>query len=190
MYPVFRLAWQFWRHRNDPPLLITETHVSRHIVLPWDLDVWNELNNGRTLTLYDLGRMPMSKRSGVIAALRSQGWGIVVAGVSIRFRRRVQGFAKVTMRSRAVCWDDRFIYTEQAMLRPDGEATSHALVRLAITSRSKGGVVTPARLIEVMGQDPVSPPMPDWIADWVRAEAERPWPPMAENAPSSAADAA
>ncbi|WP_432255277.1 acyl-CoA thioesterase [Limimaricola sp. AA108-03] len=180
MYPFVRMFWQFWRHRNDASLPITGTHESHHVVMPWDLDFWNELNNGRTLSLFDLGRMPLSQRIGVIGALRRQGWGMAVAGVSVRYRRRVQGFARLTMRSRAVCWDDRYVYTEQGMFRGDGECTSHALVRLAITDRKRGGVVNPARLMEALGQDPASPPMPDWIADWVRAEAERPWPPMAD----------
>ncbi|SDE61498.1 acyl-CoA thioesterase [Limimaricola pyoseonensis] len=182
MYPFIRMIWQFWRHRDDAALPVTGTHVSRHIVLPWDLDFWNELNNGRTLTLYDMGRMPLSQRAGIIPALRREGWGMVVAGVSVRYRRRVQGFARITMKSRAVCWDERFVYTEQAMFRADGEATSHAMVRLAVTDRKKGGTVAPARLMESMGLDPVSPPMPGWIADWVRAENERPWPPMADDA--------
>ena len=34
-----------------------------------------ELNNGRTLTLYDLGRIPMMLRLGVIRTLRAKGWG-------------------------------------------------------------------------------------------------------------------
>ncbi len=178
MYPFLRLQWQFWRHRNDAALPLTGIHESQHVVMPWDLDMWNELNNGRTLTLYDLGRLPLSKRTGILETVRCERWGMVVAGVSIRYRRRVQGFARITMKSRAVCWDDRFVYTEQAMFRPDGEAASHAMVRLAITDRRNGGVVPPARLLEALGQDPISPPMPDWIADWVRAEAERPWPPM------------
>ena len=57
MYPFFRLAWQFFLNRNGPSLTIGDTHISYHYCLPWDLDLWMELNNGRTLTLYDMGRI-------------------------------------------------------------------------------------------------------------------------------------
>jgi hypothetical protein len=73
MYPVARLAWQLWRHRADPPLPLLGTHESRHRCWPWDLDVFLELNNGRTLTLYDLGRIPWFRRIGLDRVLRREG---------------------------------------------------------------------------------------------------------------------
>ena len=54
MYPFLRMVKETWANRNAPPLGLTGTHVSHHICWPWDLDIWMELNNGRTLTLYDL----------------------------------------------------------------------------------------------------------------------------------------
>ena len=62
MYPFVRMAKEIRKSRRAGPLGLTDTHVSRHICWPWDLDIWMELNNGRTLTLYDLGRLPMSMR--------------------------------------------------------------------------------------------------------------------------------
>lgn len=58
MYPIIRMLHQILKYRGKP-LTLGETHVSTHYCLPIDLDVWMELNNGRTLTLYDLGRIPM-----------------------------------------------------------------------------------------------------------------------------------
>jgi hypothetical protein len=31
---------------------------------------------------------------------------------------------------------------------------------------------------EAMGRDTVSPPIPAWVANWIEADASRPWPPM------------
>jgi acyl-CoA thioesterase FadM len=180
MYPFIRLPWQFFRHRNDALLGLTQTHVSQHICWPWDLDVWMELNNGRTLTLYDLGRLPMSQRIGLLPALRRNGWGMAVAGASIRYRRRVRMFDRIEIRSRPVCWDDRFFYAEQSMWLTSGDCASHALLRSAATDAR--GIVAPARVIDAMGHaGAVSPPMPDWVAAWVEAEAQRSWPPMQDN---------
>ena len=77
-------------HSRAGSLPLDGTHVSRHICWPWDLDLWLELNNGRTLTLFDLGRMPLARRTGLEAALRAHGWGLTVAGVSVRYRRRIR----------------------------------------------------------------------------------------------------
>ena len=62
MYPFLRLAYQLFVTRNAPPIAPTDTHVSHHRCWPWDLDMFLELNNGRTLTIYDLGRVPGARR--------------------------------------------------------------------------------------------------------------------------------
>jgi hypothetical protein len=115
MYPLIRMAKEFWVHRNAPPLGLLDTHVSHHICWPWDLDIWLEFNNGRSLTLYDLGRIPLARRTGLMAALRRNGWGLTMAGASVRWRRRTRVFERLEMHSRCVGWDDRFLYIEQTM---------------------------------------------------------------------------
>lgn len=174
MYPIIRLAWEFWEHRKATPLAPTDTHVSHHRCWPWDIDLFAEMNNGRTLTLYDLGRLPLARRAGLVRALRENGWGLTMAGASVRYRRRVRAFQRFEMRSRAVCFDDRFIYLEQSMWR--GEiCCSHILYRSAVTDRD--GIVAPARVMAAIGVSEVSPQMPDWIAAWIAAEDRRVWPP-------------
>lgn len=185
MYPFVRLALEYRLHRRAEPLPITGTHVSHHRCWPWDLDMWAELNNGRTLTLYDLGRIPLAMRTGLVTAMRAQGWGLTIAGSSVRYRRRVRAFQRLTMRSRLVCWDARFFYLEQSMWRRDGECTSHALYRAAVTSED--GIVAPETVLAAMRESVVSPPMPDWIAAWSAAEARRPWPPMQDETPEALA---
>jgi acyl-CoA thioesterase FadM len=174
MYPVIRLLSETLKHRGKP-LDLFGTHVSDHICWPWDLDPWMELNNGRTLTLFDLGRMPLSVRLGMVRALKDNGWGMTAAGNTVRYRRRVRMFHRVQMHSRLIGWDARFVYVEQAMWRR-GEALNHILVRLAATDSR--GILSPARLIGAMGHpDAESPDLPDWVQAWIKAEAMRPWPP-------------
>lgn len=175
MYPFLRLAKEFYVHRKAPPLPLTGLHVSQHLCWPWDLDIWMELNNGRTLTLLDLGRLPLAKRVGLIETLKTQGWGLTMAGVSVRYRRRIRMFDRFEVHSRCVGWDARFIYIEQGMWRGD-ECANHALYRSAVTDRN--GIVPPARVMAAMGVDDHAPALPDWVTAWIAAEAERPWPPM------------
>jgi acyl-CoA thioesterase FadM len=174
MYPFVRMAKELWRARSLPPLGLFDTHVSHHLCWPWDLDFWMELNNGRTLTLYDLGRLPLGYRTGLMPVLRKHGWGLTVAGSTIRYRRRVTVFARLTMRSRCVGWDNRFVYMEQSLWQGE-ECASHALIRSAVVG--KAGIVPPSEMAAALGAAPEIPPLPAWVQAWISADATRPWPP-------------
>ena len=174
MYPLFRFGKEMAKALRAPPLGMFEPHISHHICWPWDLDPWIELNNGRALTLYDLGRVPFGMRNGLNRALVANGWGMAVAGSSVRYRRRVRGFQRFTMVTRLLGWDARFLYLDQSMWR-QGDCTSQVLIRSACTSAQ--GIVAPARLAAALGHTGDSPALPDWACAWIEAEDLRPWPP-------------
>ena len=174
MYPFLRLTRQFLKYRNKP-LGFGDTHVSTMRCWPWDLDPWMELNNGRTLTLYDLGRLPLFHRTGILKIAKNRGWGFTVAGSSVRYRRRIVSLEKITMRTRAVGWDDRFFYVEQSIWNQKGECANQVLIRAALLS--KGGMLPPRHLVEAIGWQGDPPVLPEWVQNWVEADATRPWPP-------------
>lgn len=175
MYPFVRLIKEIIKHRNSPPLGLGDVHVSTHVCWPQDIDLWVELNNGRTLTLYDLGRIPMGRRAGLLDALKANGWGLTVAGVSVRYRRRIRPFERFTIRSRLAGWDGRFFYIDQSIWKASGECANQALYRTAVTSAN--GIVPPPEVAQAMGFAPESPALPDWVSAWIAADATRPWPP-------------
>ncbi|MGE4611861.1 MAG: acyl-CoA thioesterase [Paracoccaceae bacterium] len=173
MYPIIRMLHQISKYRGKP-LSLGDTHISTHYCLPVDLDVWMELNNGRTLTLYDLGRIPMVQRLGFLDALKKNKWSFTVAGSSVRYRKRVTVFNKLEMRTKVAGKDNRFLYFTQSMWH-DGEATSSALFRIAITNGK--GIVAPNELTAAMGKSDWNPTLPDWVQAWIEAEGQRVWPP-------------
>jgi acyl-CoA thioesterase FadM len=175
MYPFIRLALSEWQGRRMGPLGLFDTHEVAVTILPWDLDPWWELNNGRTLTLFDIGRMPLTQRMGVDKIAADKGWMITVAGTNTRYRRRLTVFQRVTCRSRILGWDKRFIYIEQGFWRQD-DCTSHMILRYAVAGA--GGIVDPADLLDAMGRKAESPPLPNWVQAWAAADATRPWPPQ------------
>lgn len=175
MYPALRLAKEILLYRTAPALPVTGTHVSHHLCWPWDLDPWSELNNGRTLTLYDLGRIPLINRTGLRTTMRVRGWRLTVAGSSVRYRRRIRAFDRLEMRSHVAGWDARFLYMDQSLWR-QGDCAGQVLIRSAILG--PGGIVPPAELMAAAGRDTAGPDLPDWIRAWAAAEARRPWPPL------------
>ena len=176
MYPLLRFAKEIAVHRNAPKLGLFDTHVGHHMCWPIDIDLWMELNNGRTLTLFDLGRVVLFLRNGIHTKMRSQGWVGTVAGSSVRYRRRVQMFDRLEMRSRLIGWDAKFLYSEQAMFR-DEECTSHGLFRSAATDRKR--MIPMAEAARTLGYGD-SPPLPGWVTAWAEADDARPWPPMSQ----------
>ncbi|MFY9205810.1 MAG: acyl-CoA thioesterase, partial [Yoonia sp.] len=110
MYPFVRLIKELIVHRTAPALDILDTHVSHHRCWPQDIDNYLEMNNGRILTVLDLGRTGLAMRTGLLRVLRAQKWGLTMAGVSVRYRKRITPFVKFKIVSRAIGWDDRFFY--------------------------------------------------------------------------------
>ena len=83
MYPFIRLAKEMFIHRRASALPILGTHISYHRCWPQDLDVFMEMNNGRILTILDLGRTVLAQRAGLIATLKKENWGLTMAGLSL-----------------------------------------------------------------------------------------------------------
>ncbi len=174
MYPIVRFIKEMVKFRRAPKLSVTQPHISTHMCWPWDLDPWIELNNGRTLTLYDLGRIPMAARTGLVDILRRKGWGITVAGNSTRYRRRIRAFQRFTMISNVIGWDDRFIYIQQSMWTGN-TCCNQMLLRAAVTSPD--GIVPIPQLLTELDEPTEPQALPAWVQAWIDADAQRPWPP-------------
>ncbi len=174
MYPVARTVLGAARALAAAPLPIEGTSEISFRCRPWDLDMFLEMNNGRALTLYDLGRFDLSIRTGLAPALRKNRWGLAVAGSSIRYRRRITAFQKVTMRTRVLGHTDCWIFLEQSMWAK-GEPMSALLVRTCVTSNGKP--VAPEKVAAAVGAPDWNPDLPDWVTGWIAHDGQRPWPP-------------
>lgn len=174
MYPFLQMAKELYLNRNRPMPSLGETHVTQVRIWPWDIDPFLELNNGRVLTLMDLGRFGIFQRLGVPRLLKVHGWYGAVAGSTVRYRRRITVLQKLELRTRVLGWDARFIYFEQAFWRGD-ECCAHAVLRVAVTGGR--GIVPTDEIAQAFGFPTESPDLPDWVKAWAEAEQARPWPP-------------
>lgn len=177
MYPIVRLAKEIIKSSRMPALPALGRHVSHHRCWPQDIDQYMEMNNGRILTILDLGRTGLAMRVGLVRALRQNGWGMTMAGASIRYRKRIRPFVRFRVVSKAVGWSDRFFYLEHTIWIGD-ECAVQALFRSAVTD--KNGIVNPARVFAAVGMDQPSPVKPAWVQAWIDADNTRPWPPVEE----------
>lgn len=174
MYPVTRLISTFLNAKRgtteDPHAVSEITFRCR----PWDLDMFMEMNNGRVLTLYDLGRFDLLLLMGLDKILRSNRWGLVVASSTVRYRHRIRIFDKVTIRTQVAGVDERWVYIAQSMW-VQGKPASSVLLRTGVTS--KGKAISPNSLLEALGVDASEMQLEPWQTQWVDTENARPWPP-------------
>lgn len=164
---LFRLAVVLLRARVAPRASAGAASVLALRVLPTDLDVNLHMNNGRYLSVMDLGRFDLLARMGVLGAMRRERWGAVVGGITVRFRRPLSPFERYTLTTRLVCWDAKWFHLEQHF-DAAGERVADARVRGALIGR--GGVVPPAVVLRSVGELADSPPCPPEVVALQEAE--------------------
>lgn len=162
---LLRLLWVLLTARGRGGIGAGDVSVLRLRVLPNDLDVNLHMNNGRYLTLMDLGRVDFMSRAGLIGPMRKNRWMPLVGAQMINFRRALAPFEAFELRSRILGWDDRWFYFEQSFVTRDDVIAARGLVRGML--RAPGAAVPPAEIMTLMGEDPASPPLdPEILALW------------------------
>jgi len=154
-----------WR---APALHHGETSECIYRVWPHDIDLFGHMNNGRYLQIMDVARVDWMLRTGVIGAMRRNRWGAVLGGGVVRFRRSLKPMQRYRVRTRLVCWDERWFYHEHTFLSLSGDCIAVGITRAAL----RGGAdwVTSDRVVGIVHEGAVSPPVPAYLAELLSAE--------------------
>jgi acyl-CoA thioesterase FadM len=155
--------------RRVRPLSPTAVSRIRVTTLPTDIDVLRHMNNGRYLSLFDLGRWDLLVRTGLMDATRKHGWYPVVSAETITFRKSLQLWQRFTIETRFLGHDDRALYLEHRAV-VNGEIYARALIRARMLRRS-GGTVDHAELFAAVGRPEGLPDVEPWVHDWAAASA-------------------
>lgn len=171
---ILRLIRVIVAARFRERLEILDTSVVNFVVWPHDLDVNVHMNNGRYLTIADLGRIDLVARTGILNLMIKRRWAPVVAMASIRFRASLKPFQRYQLHTRVVCWDEKWVYMEQRFERK-GETVALAYVKGLF--RAKRRTLRSREILEALGQQQRSPHMPPALEALKLAEgltAEKP----------------
>lgn len=179
MYPFLRLGTTITksiisqtRGKGLTPTQVSEIEFICNIN---DIDNFLEMNNGRILTLFDLGRTDFAIRTGLGKKLLENRWGLVVAGSSIQYRKRIRLFDKIKIATRICAIDDRWFYIEQTMYSK-GKPTSQALLRTGVTNLKTGKTLPTKQVLEAIDQADLVMPADEWVQAWIEADKLRPFP--------------
>lgn len=174
MYPLVRLVRSTLFARFRSQLTPHQCSEFSFRVRPWDIDMFLELNNGRLLTLFDLGRFDLATRVGLARELKANKWGLVVAGSTVRYRKRIRMFNKVTIRTQLIAVDERWFYLQQTALA-GGVACASALLRTAVTKAGRLHPVAEVASKIKVDLERFTPEL--WCQKWIDLEELREWPP-------------
>ena len=134
-----------------------------------DLDFNGHMNNGRYMTLMDLGRLDLIFRAGMSKQILTGKWMPIVASSKIRFRRSLRPFQKYQLHSRLLCWDEKWFVVEQRFMVKD-RSVAIAYVK-GLFKDKKGQNIAPCEVLLSVGHVEVSPPFPESVLLWWQAES-------------------
>jgi acyl-CoA thioesterase FadM len=156
--------------RPLPPLGVLDEDRLSMRVWPNDIDFNLHLNNARYLSMMDYGRMHLLARTRILDHVLRSRWTPLVGAVWMTYRRSLPLFARFTLSSRTVCWDERWFYMEQTFTGSEGLAAVGWVKGLL---RSSSGTLEPQKIIETVSPGVLSPPMPEAIATWNELTREK-----------------
>ncbi|MFI8632327.1 acyl-CoA thioesterase [Microbacterium sp. NPDC077663] len=165
----FRLVLLRLGLRRRGRLSLWDTARTPFRVALTDLDVLRHMNNGKYLSILDLGRMDLMLRAGFWETITGRGWYPVVAGQSVTYRKSLTLGQRFTLETRVLGFDDRWVYMEQRFVGGD-VLYADAIVRARFLKRG-GGSVGHDELEAAVGGFPPDRRVPSWVLDWNAASS-------------------
>ncbi len=161
MYPIcrmIRVALYQWR---KPKLAtLTEECVASMRAYPSDCDLNRHINNGRYLTLMDIGRGQLFIGQRMVRSFMGSGLNVVATSAHILFRRSIPLWGRFELHTRIAGIYERFLLIEQRFTYR-GKTAAQAYVKIAFVNQS--GIVLTEVASNQLGlnlPDTVWPPLP------------------------------
>lgn len=128
------------------------------------------MNNGKFLTLLDLGRYDLFLRNGFWQKMVKLGWYPVVVAETITFRKSLMPWQRFTIETKVLGWDAISYFLEQRFV-VNGEIFAKAIVRGRFLSKA-GKVLRPEEVMQAVADfHSPSPILEKWILDWAETTA-------------------
>ncbi|MBM3607661.1 MAG: thioesterase [Alphaproteobacteria bacterium] len=160
-----------FRARLDALLGVSKLNMR---VWPNDLDTNLHMNNGRYLTIMDLGRFDLILRMGLMKEARKRKWIPVLSAANVRFRRELRLFQKFRLESRIVWWSGSHFVMEHRLVSAGADGREQlaciALMLGGIYERATRRFVPVAELVQTLHVEAPSPPATPEIEAFLAAE--------------------
>lgn len=132
-------------------------------VWPTDLDGNLHMNNGRYLSLADLGRLNWFLRSGTLSRARKLRALPVVADAAAKFRRELRLLQPFAIETQLVGWEKRYVFLEHKFV-VDERVVGVVAVRCVFKAGRR--TVYPGEFFGTLSAHEQSPPLPAWLSQF------------------------
>ncbi len=122
------------------------------------------MNNGRYLSISDIGRLELLRALGLWKPMRRKGWYPVVVSSTISFRKSLKPWQRFELESRFIGISGRNVFLEQRFT-VNGEIYAKMLVAGRFLKDS-GGHAPMGELTEFLGVAEAEQSIPDWALRW------------------------
>lgn len=164
---LLRLIYVLIIGKFKPKLNINDKSVLKLRVYPNDIDTNLHLNNGRYLTLMDLGRVDLMLRTPLMKIVKKQHWYPVVGGLNIKFLRSIQPFQKFEIHTQVVFWDEKWIFLQQDFYVKN-KLCSTAIVKALFIGQ--GNKINSQTLLATLGENaPIKPTLTEEKQQWIQS---------------------
>ena len=144
-----RLIWMLLKHFFvTKPVGIFDICKTKFTVNLLDLDINFHMNNGRYLSLMDLGRVDLMIRAGIFWKLVKNGYYPVVVSESIRFKKSLEPFEKFEISTQTESWDEKNFFMQQKFIR-NGEVVAEGYIKARFKQRGRKGSVPTAEIFKI-----------------------------------------
>jgi acyl-CoA thioesterase FadM len=119
--------------------------------------------------MMDLGRLDFSIRIGIAPKAYRRRWLPVLGSAAIRWRKALNIFDRITLKTRTLGWDDKWIYMEQRIISKD---IVHAFAIVKVLFVGKDGPIPIQEITNLIRPGLKSPRIPPIVKMWVEMEEE------------------
>jgi acyl-CoA thioesterase FadM len=148
------------------PLELLDTSVIDGRVWPTDLDNNIHMNNGRYLTIMDLGRFDWILSGGYLRLCLKNRWFPIVGALKILYLKPLKPFQKFQLKTRILGWDAKWIYVEQ-IFEADGVLCAKSVLQGLF--HGKQTKVTTSEWLRAARYTKKSPKLPKDVQSWLRS---------------------
>ena len=156
---IIMIIRTWWGKRLGPK----DTSVVPSMVCPNDLDIYGHMNNGRYLTLMDLGRSDFLHRTGLETVARQNQWKPLVASVMMKYRKPLTLFQTFEIQTKTLCWEASWIYLEQRFVHK-GKEIARGYVRGVMVGPY--GSISADQVMKILDPHIETPEIPEFIQNW------------------------
>ncbi|MBS1958439.1 MAG: thioesterase family protein [Bdellovibrionales bacterium] len=166
VFRLIRIVIESFFRRRLHPLSESVLHLR---VLPNDLDLNMHMNNGRFLSIMDLGRLDLLIRTDLAGVLLKHRWQPLVGAVNIRYKQSLMPFQKYRLHTKVIGWDEKWFYIEQRFERRN-RTIAVGLVKALFRGNRRN--ITPEQTLKLIDVNIDAPDMPDQVLKWLSMEVK------------------